>query len=538
MPTTSSLESAWAKQEPAAARDFGDQRRQQAFTWLFNWMTDHQSCVVNQICGNEAERKRAQRFINNPSLKVGQVIEACCLAVRSRCFADQTIINVIDQSVISLNSAVGRMKRGVEELGVVANGLQCGQNLVAGLAVRASDYAILGLNSLSFHSVEAQATKGHKRLGVDHRPFHYRNSDKWVQAARQANIRAQNAHRVIHVIDREADSLSVIGRILDSPCTTSSELIVRACFDERKVMGCDQDHYLGQGKVKALLAQKPVDMCYCVEVPEDLRLKLVTRDLGLSRTRRLVTQVRRRGRKALLQVKSLRCLFDEQAILRSSNSSLQGELREELLNNTPLCQRPFVYLQIQEVDTQGRVLDPQQYADAINWLLLTSLPVDNIEQTCQVIDIYRHRFGIIEQFFRCLKKDGFQVQQAQQQSLCSLQIVIAMAAKASTLVMKMISARDQDEGFVITDDFNEQQIEVLELCLRRYEGKTSVQKNQHPTDQLSWAVWIIARMGGWKPENKQRPPGPKTLQRGLEIFAATYNGVALVKQWPLDVSQP
>ncbi|MEL6836494.1 MAG: hypothetical protein AAFP77_26075, partial [Bacteroidota bacterium] len=137
-----------------------------------------------------------------------------------------------------------------------------------------------------------------------------------------------------------------------------------------------------------------------------------------------------------------------------------------------------------------------------------------------------------------LKKDGFQVQRAQQQSLQSLQIVIAMAAKASALVMKMISARDRDEGFVITDDFTKQQIEVLGLCLTRYQGKTQVQQNHHPPDQLSWAVWIIARMGGWKPENKQRPPGPKTLQRGLEIFAATYNGVALVKQWPLDVSQP
>ncbi|MEL7414223.1 MAG: hypothetical protein AAGJ90_22645 [Pseudomonadota bacterium] len=538
MPTTSNLDRAWSSQEPAVARDFGDHRRQQAFTWLSERMCDHQSCVINQICANETERKRAQRFVNNPSLKVGQIIEACCLAVHSPCFDDQTIINVIDQSVIALNSAVGRMERGVEELGFVANGLQCGQNLVASLAVRASDYAVLGLNSLLFHSVEAQATKGDKRLGVDHRPFRYRNSDKWVQAARQANIRAQNARRVIHVIDREADSLAVIGRILESAGTTPSELIVRACFGQRKVIACGQDQYLGAGKIKALLAQKPVEMCYCVEVPEDLRSKLVTRDLGLSRTMQLKTSVRRRARRAILQVKSLRCLFDKQAILRSSNSSLQGQLRQELLNSTPLCQHPFTYLQIQEVDTQGRVLNPQEYSDAINWLLLTSLPVDNTEQICQVIDIYRHRFGIIEQFFRCLKKDGFQVQRAQQQSLQSLQIVIAMAAKASALVMKMISARDRDEGFVITDDFTKQQIEVLGLCLTRYQGKTQVQQNHHPPDQLSWAVWIIARMGGWKPENKQRPPGPKTLQRGLEIFAATYNGVALVKQWPLDVSQP
>ena len=340
MPTTSSLGRAKSSQEPAAARDFGDRRRQQVFSWLLDRMHTHQSCVINQVCANEAERKRAQRFINNPSLKVGQIIEACCLAVESPCFDDQIIINVIDQSVIALNSAVGRMERGVEELGVVANGLQCGQNLVAGLAVRASDYAVLGLNSLLFHSVEAHATKGDKRLGVDHRPFRYRNSDKWLQAARQASLRAQNARKIIHVIDREADSLSVIGRILDSPGITPSELIVRACFGERKVIAVGQDQYLSKGKVKALLAQKPVEMCYCVEVPEDLRLKLVTQDLGLSRTRQLEANTHRRARRALLQVKSLQCIFDKQAILRSSNSSLQGQLREELLHRTPLCRFP------------------------------------------------------------------------------------------------------------------------------------------------------------------------------------------------------
>jgi len=104
--------------------------------------------------------------------------------------------------------------------------------------------------------------------------------------------------------------------------------------------------------------------------------------------------------------------------------------------------------------------------------------------------------------------------------------------------MKMIGARYQNEGYAIENDFTHQQIEVLQLCLQEYEGKTNLQANPHPSTQLSWAVWIIARIGGWKPGNLKRPPGPKTLQRGLEKFYTIYQGVALDREWEPDVSQP
>ena len=51
------------------------------------------------------------------------------------------------------------------------------------------------------------------------------------------------------------------------------------------------------------------------------------------------------------------------------------------------------------------------------------------------------------------------------------------------------------------------------------EGKTEKQKNQLPRNQLSWAAWVIARLGGWKGYQSQPPPGPITMKRGLDKFA-------------------
>ena len=181
----------------------GDRRRHRVLEWLIEKMQSRQSCVINSITANESERKRAQRLINNTKLSAKQVIEACCLPVGSSCLRGETLLNIMDQSTLALSSAVGRMSGQVEELGVVTNGDQCGQNLVTGLAVRRSDYSVLGLNGLLFHSVDTNSIKGKKRIGRDNRPFKYRNTNKWVEVAQQANIRAQHAKQIIHLIDQQ-----------------------------------------------------------------------------------------------------------------------------------------------------------------------------------------------------------------------------------------------------------------------------------------------------------------------------------------------
>lgn len=69
-----------------------------------------------------------------------------------------------------------------------------------------------------------------------------------------------------------------------------------------------------------------------------------------------------------------------------------------------------------------------------------------------------------------------------------------MAMKTSAKIMKMVRARDFDDGYPIEDDFSIEEIEVLELCLKKYEGETIAQSNPYPTGQLSWAVCVPLRI--------------------------------------------
>ena len=60
---------------------------------------------------------------------------------------------------------------------------------------------------------------------------------------------------------------------------------------------------------------------------------------------------------------------------------------------------------------------------------------------------------------------------------------------------------------------------VLEAILTKVEGKTAKQKNPYPKENLAWATWIIARLGGWQGYRSSKgPPGPICLRRGLQRF--------------------
>ncbi len=54
--------------------------------------------------------------------------------------------------------------------------------------------------------------------------------------------------------------------------------------------------------------------------------------------------------------------------------------------------------------------------------------------------------------------------------------------------------------------FNETECNVLSIAIKKLEGQTEKQKNPYHPRQLSWASWIIARLGGWKRYKSESPP--------------------------------
>ena len=96
--------------------------------------------------------------------------------------------------------------------------------------------------------------------------------------------------------------------------------------------------------------------------------------------------------------------------------------------------------------------------------------------------------------------------------------------------MQLLLSYNNEDSQPAEEVFNKEEIICLKELSSKYEQKKTQVKNTNPTKKLSWATWIIARLGGWKGAAKQRPPGPITIKKGLEKFDLIFQGWKLAKQ--------
>ena len=154
---------------------------------------------------------------------------------------------------------------------------------------------------------------------------------------------------------------------------------------------------------------------------------------------------------------------------------------------------------------------------AIEWLLLTSIPVLNAEQALQIVQYYRWRW-VIEQLFRTLKSQGLDIESSTIQKGEGLMKLSVLALIAATQIIQLVQARDGKTNQDIQAVFDDCEIQAIQHLNSQLEGKTEKQKNPYTPQSLAFAVWVIARLGGWKPAASPKPPGPITILNGFTIF--------------------
>ncbi len=164
-------------------------------------------------------------------------------------------------------------------------------------------------------------------------------------------------------------------------------------------------------------------------------------------------------------------------------------------------------------------LAPPEGVEPVHWRLLTTHAVTTAAEAWQIVAWYKARW-LIEQLFRVLKTQGFQLEDSQLDSADRLLKLAAIATKAAAVTLQLMQARDGRGAEPASLAFTDSEIEALDALTPQLEGKTTLQKNPHPRHGLAWAAWIVARLGGWNGYRSSRPPGPITFRYGLEYFRA------------------
>jgi hypothetical protein len=160
-----------------------------------------------------------------------------------------------------------------------------------------------------------------------------------------------------------------------------------------------------------------------------------------------------------------------------------------------------------------RVNERTRRRDGLEWILLTTYPVQNAEDAALVVRGYMLRWRV-EDFHHTWKSGACDIERSQLRTARNFcrwaTIQAAVAARIETL--KHLSRETPDID--ATAHLSQAEIDAAIIL-------SNTNKHQ-PGDLLTLqqAVWLIASVGGYTGKSSGGPPGTITIRRGLDRVTA------------------
>ena len=330
------------------------------------------------------------------------------------------------------------------------------------LAVDAGSGAPLGLVHAEFLS-----RKGGKRARREQRAFEDKESRRWLSGMLEAGkLLEAGASSVTMVADREADIYEAFASHPEG-----MEMVIRARHDRPLAEGASL--------FQALEGRQPLGQM----------------------TIALAAGPGRKAREARLALRAGPVAIIEPFRHRKPRSKV------------PATQALWL--------VEALELEPPAEVEPAHWRLLTTYPVETEAEAQRIVAIYRQRWTI-EQLFRTLKSNGFDVEMLRIAEDGPFEKLVAASTVAAVTVLQLVRERDGAEGRALLDALDLDDQPALEAVSRSLEGKTEKQKNPHPKGSLAFAAWVFARLGGWT--GYYGKPGPVVILAGLIQFHAVKQG--------------
>lgn len=458
-----------------AADYFGDKRLSTKYSELTQRMSERQSVIVSQLSQDWAEQMSFYRFLRNPRVSETKISALLGQKCGSLSAGRSHVLCISDSSDFDYSSRRDQIS-AEEGLGFIGDHRGWGYNGHVSMVVDPEDCSILGLSDIYFwHRKDA---KNDTKKDIYRKPLEGKESYRWISAAQRSKEVLKEAECVTFVQDREGDMYDSLIYLPDE----SHHLLIRSKFN--RLIVTDEGE---PDKLREYLQIQPMAGTYSLEVAADGH-------------RRSAHTAIMELRYATVEIKcpctyAYQLAYPRQRTMRA------------------------IYLKQQE----GTVPEGE---DPIEWYLLTTHEIHDFTDAITLTHWYILRW-MIEDFFRLIKKKGFQLESAELETGYRLRKIGMITMDAAIRAMQLRQARDGQTTLPIEAVFNDSEQACLKIIGPTLEGKTEKQKNPYPEMGLPWASWIIARLGSWKGYSSQGPPGVITFKRGLDRFEAICLGMNL-----------
>jgi hypothetical protein len=445
--------------------DLHDQRLNKRLNRILSDLAEHPTASIPAACRGKTEVTAAYRFFDNDRVAPQAILEPHAAKTRERIAAQKVAIFVPDTTEIDLT----RPQKQVVGSGPLDDGSRRGVllHLIEALSTDGTPLGTVWSQMWARTDADASESKRDRKQI----PIEQKESYRWLESLRQVRDVAEECPgtQCIFVADSESDIYEVLAEPRGS--ARPIDWIIRACQD-RATEPAEEET---AGQLRATVSK--TDLLFTQEITVRAHQPKTACE---ERKRRKG----RRARKAVVEVRAA-----------------EVELRPPWRPDRKL---PAVRVNVVQV----REVDPPEGEEAVEWLLITTLPIDTIDNVRTIIQYYTIRW-MVEVFFRVLKS-GCRVEARRFEYLDRELRFVAVALVVAWRVLMVCrlgrSCPDLDcEAIFEPSEWKSVYVAVHQCA----------PPGQPP--RLGEMIRLIAQLGGYvNTPGRKDPPGPQTLWLGMQ----------------------
>ena len=434
----------WAEREFGGAR-LGDGRLTRRFVSIARDFYSRPQASIPKACnGERAKVKAVYRFLDNEEVTLAKLLEPHQEQTRKR-MAEQKVVLAVQDST-SLNYTAHGLTDGLGPIGTRESG---------SLGLIVHDTVAVTPAGLALGVLDAQVWVRDWEDKDERRSIEQKESVKWLRSYQvAAKLQAQlKKTRMVSVGDRESDIYELFAMAREHIEAGGPHLLIRATEDRRLTATTK--------KLWERVETQPVAGYRVIVVPP---------------------RAGRKERKAELSVR-----FSEVVLSPPQGKSELGNIRLWAVH--------------------ARERRPPTGVEAVEWMLLTTIEVNDFDQACEKLDWYVQRW-MIEVFHRTLKS-GCRIEDRQLGSVLRLENCLAIDMMVAVRIMHLTWLGRTHANRPCTIYFEDNQWKALSCFIRR---KPIPQKT---VPSIKEVVGWIAKLGGHQGRKCDGPPGTQVLWEGI-----------------------
>jgi hypothetical protein len=458
----------WVSDEMADA-DFNDRRLNRRLNLILSDLAQHPTLSIPAACNGYAETAAAYRFFDNDKVDFDTVLRPHVTCTRARIAAQPIVLVVPDTTEIDLT----RPEQQVKGTGPLDSGARRGAFLHLIHALTPDGTPLGSIDALPWardDDAPRNATKTRARRAAE--PIEEKESYRWLMAMQCARAEAARCPgtQLVFVADSESDVYDVIAEGQEGPRT--ADWIIRSCQDRALVDDLedrDVSDYLREELLAApVLEQRTITV-------RGRTAKVACEERGRRQPRR--------SREAIVAVRAV-------TVTLRAPERKAGQRADVTVNAVLVTE-----------------VDPPADDVPVEWLLLTSLAIDTVDQVRLVIQYYSNRW-MVELFFRVLKS-GCRVEDRRFEELERLLPCLAVYLVVAWRVLLLCRLGRSCPEMSCEAVFEPAEWKSVYVVVRREPPPKVAPKLQE-------MIRLVAQLGGYVNRKRDDEPGPQTLWLGLQ----------------------